>query len=231
MSDTKQSQSTKVKHEHGTTKSYVIGFLLSLVFSLIPYYMVVNKTATGSVLLAYILGFAVIQMFIQIFFFLHLGRGPKPFYNVVFFFATAGTIVMVVVGSVFIMNNLYHNMTPAEVTKNLAEKEGIYQISGEKTGACHGRGANHKVTISGGKVTPIYTEARLCDTLSIINEDQGVRDIAFGPHPNHDNYSGESEISVRNGRAKTITLNQAGTYMFHDHNEPTTAGNFSVTQE
>src|SRR5688572_2414166 len=110
---------TTTKGEHGTTGSYVIGFILSLVFTLIPYYLVVNKTVTGTAILATILTFGVVQMLIQIFFFLHLGRGPKPMYNVVFFGATASLILVVVLGSVFIMNHLHYNMSPTEVTKKL----------------------------------------------------------------------------------------------------------------
>lgn len=217
------------KSEHGTTQSYIIGFLLSLVFTAIPYYLVVNKSLRGSGLLATILGFAVLQMFIQIFFFLHLGRGPKPLYNVAFFVGTAGTILVVVGGSIFIMNNLHYNMSPAEVTKKLAQDESIYQVGGEKTGACESVRVNHKVTISGGKVSPAYTEAHLCDTLTFLNQDDIIRDIAFGSHPAHDAYAGESELSIRKGRGETITLNQAGSYRFHDHLDPDVAGDFTVS--
>src|SRR5687768_12731131 len=86
--------------EHGTMKSYVIGFVLSLIFTFIPYYLVVNKTVSGGVLLATILGFAVLQMIIQITFFLHLGRGPKPKWNLYFFISTVGIILVVVGGSI-----------------------------------------------------------------------------------------------------------------------------------
>jgi cytochrome o ubiquinol oxidase operon protein cyoD len=227
MSDTLHT--TTHKSEHGTIKSYVIGFILSLVFTIIPYFLVVNKSIAGTALLATILSFAIVQMLIQIFFFLHLGRGPKPFYNVVFFVATVGIILVTVGGSIFIMNNLYKNMAPKEVSTKLAEDEGIYQIGGEKTGACQGVHTRHKVIIKDGIVTPAHTEAHLCDTLTFINEDNGVREIAFGPHPTHDMYAAESEVKVHKGRAKTITLNQAGTYIFHDHLEPTTIGHFSVT--
>lgn len=230
MRKTAHNSTNHSSGEHGTTVSYVIGFILSLVFTFIPYFMVVNQTVSGNALLATILVFAFIQMFIQIFFFLHLGRGPKPFYNVVFFFATFTAILVVVAGSVFIMNNLYNNMAPTEVAKNLAEKEGIYQLNGEKTGACHGQYENHKVTISEGRVSPIYTEAHLCDTLTFVNEDDKTREIAFGPHTRHDSYSGNTEVIVRKGRNKTITLNQLGTYIFHDHLDPAVTGNFSVEQ-
>lgn len=216
------------KDEHGTTKSYIIGFLLSLVFTAIPYYLVVNKTVTGNALLATILSFAVLQMIIQILFFLHLGRGPKPLYNVIFYIGTVGAIVVVVVGSIFIMNHLHYNMIPADKSKMLAEDEGIYQLGGEKTGACRGTHTRHKVTIEDGVVTPAYIEARLCDSLTFINKNSKVREMTFGPHPQHGTYAGESEVSVRKGRGKTIILNQLGTYQFHDHLDPDAGGSFTV---
>lgn len=226
----KTPHNTSHDSEHGTVASYVVGFVLSLIFTFIPYYMVVNKTVSGSALLAAILGFALVQMFIQIFFFLHLGRGPKPFYNIVFFFATAITILVVVAGSVFIMNNLYHNMAPEEVALKLAQKEAIYQLGGEKTGACQQLGENHKVIIQGGMVAPVHVDARLCDTLTFINEDDMPRSIAFGQHLEHITYGGEYEVGVNRGRPQTITLNQLGEYVFHDHLEPDTGGSFNVTQ-
>lgn len=222
------SKTQSVEKEHGTTQSYVIGFLLSLAFTAIPYYMVVNKSFEGTSLLVTIMGFAVLQMLIQIFFFLHLGRGPKPLYNIVFFVSTIGIILIVAGGSVFIMDNLYRNMTPAEITTRLAEDEGIYQIYGTKTGACQGLGMNHKVTITNGVVSPHQMKAKQCDTLTFINEDKDVREITFGAHPNHGSYGGEYEVVVRKGRAKAITLNQTGKFEFHDHLDPTVTGEFSV---
>jgi cytochrome o ubiquinol oxidase operon protein cyoD len=217
--------------EHGTTQSYIIGFLLSLVFTFIPYYLVVNKAVAGNALLVTILGFAVLQMLIQVFFFLHLGRGPKPFYNVVFFAFTVGTILVVVGGSIFIMNNLYSLMGSAEVTTKLAENEAIYQVGGQATGACQGVRENHQVTIKNGNVSPVYTEAHRCDTLTFINEDDTVREMTFGQHPRQDSYAGESELTVRKDRPETITLNTAGTYLFHDHADPAVIGHFTVTEQ
>lgn len=215
--------------EHGTTRSYIVGFLLSLVFTAIPYYLVVNKIVSGSTLLATILGFAVLQMAVQVFFFLHLGRGPKPLYNIVFFVVTVGAILVVVVGSIFIINNLNYNMSPKELTTKLAEKEAIYQLQGVKTGACQGVRANHQVIINSGRVRPLHTEARMCDTLTFINEDKTEREIAFGLHPEHRVYGGETQVMVYQGHAKTITLNTSGTYLFHDHLEPETTADFTVT--
>jgi cytochrome o ubiquinol oxidase subunit IV len=215
--------------DHGSVKSYVIGFVLSLIFTFIPYHLVVQKVMTGNVLLTTILGIAILQMFIQIFFFLHLGRGPKPLYNISFFFGTAGTILVVVMGSIFIINNLHYQMTSEEVTKRVAQREGIDQIEGEETGACQQIGTRHRVTIDKGSVSPVFIEAKLCDSLTFINQDGEVREIAFGQHPNHDTYAGE-EILVHKSRPKTIALNEVGTFMFHDHLDPSVAGLFKVSQ-
>lgn len=211
-------------------ESYIIGFALSLVFTFIPYYMVVNQIVTGTTLLITILGFAVIQMLIQIFFFLHLGRGPKPFYNIVFFGFTIATILVVVGGSVVITKNLHYNMAVPDQAKSLINREGIYQIDGELTGACHGQYSNHKVTIKDGVVTPLYTAAKKCDTLTFINEDDTERKITFGEHDQHSAYAGESDYAVKKGRNKTITLSETGAYRFHDHLQHETAGVFTVTE-
>lgn len=216
------------KSSHGSIKSYVVGYLLSLAFTLVPYYMVRSGGLTGQKLLITVLAFAFIQMFIQIFFFLHLGRGPKPFYNVIFFTATFSMILVVVFGSIFIMDNLYRNMSPAEVTTKIGEKEGIAEIAGKKTGGCQGLGVNHKAVIKDELVTPDHIHAVLCDTLTITNLDSINREITFGEHENHEAYGGVYEISLAAGRSKTITLNTAGQYKFHDHEDPTVGAFFTV---
>jgi plastocyanin len=118
--------------------------------------------------------------------------------------------------------------TPAEASKKLVEGEGIYQLGGEKTGACRGEHTRHKVTIKDGVASPSLTTARMCDTLTFINEDATVRNIMFGTHPNHEVYGGEVEVTVNKGRPKTITLNELGTHRFHDYLHPEITGNFTV---
>jgi cytochrome o ubiquinol oxidase operon protein cyoD len=215
--------------EHGTIGSYVIGFILSLIFTLIPYFLVTRHTVSGNALLASILGFAMLQMVVQITFFLHLGRGPKPKWNLFFFLSTVGIILIVVGGSIMIINNLHYNMLPSDQIKKLANEEGIYQIDGKKTGACQGVHANHVVTIKNSQLSPLYTAAQKCDTLTFINEDKVIRQIAFGAHPHHDIYAGESELVIPKGKDKTITLSEPGTYQFHDHLHEEIAGNFTVS--
>ncbi len=218
------------KHEDGNVKSYVAGFLVSLILTLIPYFLVINKNIIGTPLLVTIVIFAMLQMIVQVIFFLHIGRGPKPNWNLFFFAATVGGIAVVVGGSIFIMNDLHYNMSPEEKLAKIANDEGIYQIGGQKTGACQEYLVNHRVTIKDGKVSPSHIKASQCDTLTFINDDDYVREITFGEHPEHGVYAGEVEILFKSGRNKTITLSEIGDFEFHDHLQPATAGHFSVTE-
>jgi cytochrome o ubiquinol oxidase operon protein cyoD len=211
-------------------KAYVVGFVLSILFTLIPYYMVVHHTATGSALLAAILSFAVVQMLIQVTFFLHLGRGQKPKWNLYFFISTIGIILVVVGGSIMIINNLHYNMTPDDQTKKIISDEGIYQISGEKTGACQSTKVNHKVTIISGQATPRHTVAAKCDTLTFIAEDGASHKVTFGTYTQVTPYVGETTLVVQKNHSQTITLSEPGTYQFYDQLQPELSGDFAVSQ-
>lgn len=214
--------------EHlGSTKSYVVGFLLSLAFTIIPYYMVKNNLGAGTTLLVAVLGYAVMQMLVQIFFFLHLGRGPKPLYNVVFFVATATFITVIVGASILIMDNLYRNMSPQEVTTRLAQDENIAEIGGKPTGACQGNNANHEVRI-GTTMNPGHIEAQRCDTLTLKSDDGTAHDVIFGLPGQPQSYGGLFEASVRSDRSKILTLNETGDFSFYDNDNPAAIGHLTV---
>lgn len=223
---------TNSSHRHSverkSMRSYTVGFILSLIFTLIPYYLVVNQVITGQTLLITILGFALIQLVVQVVFFLHLGRGPKPRWNLYFFMGTIVAILIVVVGSIVIINNLHGNVASSEQTKRLVNSEGIYQIGGELTGACKGRYSNHQVSFKNGKIDPLVTVASRCDTLTFKEESGSAVELTFGAHDDHSVYAGLSEINLKKGRSKTITLSETGTYQFHDNLQPDAVGTFAV---
>ena len=225
---------TTHKREHGTVRSYVIGFILSLVFTIIPYYLVVEKVVSGKVLLGTILGFGLLQMIVQVVFFLHLGREKKPYWQRYFLVGTIGGILVVVGGSIWIMSHLHYNMTPVTregTAKKLIEGEGIAQLGGEKTGACKGQHATHKVTLKDGTIVPNQITAKLCDKITFTNEDGDARYLMFGSFEEPEEYAGEDMLTIRNGRPKTLVLTEPGTHHFHDHSDPETTGGFTVTAE
>ena len=97
---------------HGSLRSYLLGFLLSVVLTLIPFGLVMYPELgfTQGTLLAVILGMALLQILVQLGFFLHLNSHSDEGWNMIACVFTALIIVILVVGSLWIMFHLNHNM-------------------------------------------------------------------------------------------------------------------------
>lgn len=93
-------------------KSYVWAFILSIVLTLAAYFFVVEKVFSPGILLGVIIGLGVVQAFIQLVLFLHLGREGKPHWNTITFLFMLSILLIVVIGSLWIMNHLEYNMMP-----------------------------------------------------------------------------------------------------------------------
>jgi len=105
----------------GNYTSYVVGFALSLIITLIAYVIIVNKyfASTNQAILI-IATLAIVQLFVQLIFFLHLGRESKPRWNAMALIFAGIVVLVVVFGSLWIMNNLDYNMkhTDQEIIKD-----------------------------------------------------------------------------------------------------------------
>lgn len=88
----------------------------------------------------------------------------------------------------------------------------------------------YQVVIKADKVSPGTTQARMCDRLTITNEDPVTRLIAFGPHEHHVPYDGVTERLLTQNQSLTITLNQTGAFLFHDHLHDEVQGGFVVSK-
>nr|WP_308640106.1 cytochrome o ubiquinol oxidase subunit IV [Paenibacillus silvisoli] len=90
---------------HGSLKEYVIGFVLSIILTIIPILAVMNhwfgKTATIIVLLAT----AVMQFAVQLLFFMHLREEKGPRYNLITLILGLIIVVVVIYGSIWIMDH------------------------------------------------------------------------------------------------------------------------------
>jgi cytochrome o ubiquinol oxidase operon protein cyoD len=105
---------------------YVVGFALSLVFTLNAYVAVTqaqNGLTTSLFVLLVIL--AIAQLAVQVFFFLHLGRESKPRWNALAFITMIMVVLFIVVGSIWIMNNLNYNMMGEHAAEMIVEDEGL----------------------------------------------------------------------------------------------------------
>lgn len=94
-------------------RSYVTGFVLSIILTLIPYFIVVNQTLGSRSLILAVVLFAIAQLLVQVIFFLHLSKKSRPLWNMIVFIYTVFVVSFFSIGSIWIMNNLDYNMTDA----------------------------------------------------------------------------------------------------------------------
>ena len=111
--------------QNPTLKSYAVGFVLSVILTLVPYFLVVNHLLSSTVLLATILGFAVIQLIVQLLFFLHIAKESKPRWNLIVLLSFVSIILIIVVGSLWIMYHLNYSMTPIDRSSYMLKEEGM----------------------------------------------------------------------------------------------------------
>ena len=95
---------------HGTFKSYMVGFILSVILTLIPFGLVMYPTLPKSITLMIVLAFAVIQVLVHLVYFLHLDRSKEQRENVIAF-VFAGLVIVLLVGlSLWIMFSIHTYM-------------------------------------------------------------------------------------------------------------------------
>src|SRR6266511_856026 len=105
-----------------TFRTYITGFILSIALTLAAYFAVVNNVSNT---LLIILIFAIIQLFVQLIFFLHLNQCSDRGWNFTVLFSTFSVILILVVGSLWIMNHLNYSHMPSE--KEIIQSEGIHK--------------------------------------------------------------------------------------------------------
>lgn len=117
------------KSNEYSLQAYVTGFGLCLGLTLIAYWSVVNHKFSGGALLYWIGWLAVIQFFVQMVFFLHLGRETKPRWKLVSFWFMTMIVAVLVFGSLWIMTNLnYHHTDHQQPSDNyIIQDEGFKQ--------------------------------------------------------------------------------------------------------
>jgi cytochrome o ubiquinol oxidase operon protein cyoD len=91
-------------------KSYVSGFAVSLLLTLTAFALVAQHIDTSqdalshNVLIPVVIGLAIVQLMVQLVFFLHLGRESKPRFNLTAFLFMLLVVVLLVGGSLWIMH-------------------------------------------------------------------------------------------------------------------------------
>ena len=100
------------KAEHGTNTSYVVGFFLSILLTLIAYFVVVQQLFSGWVVIGAITTCAIIQLLVQLLCFLHMGSEMRPRLKLLVFISMVVVLAIIVTGTLWIMHNLDTRVMP-----------------------------------------------------------------------------------------------------------------------
>ncbi|MDE8604744.1 cytochrome o ubiquinol oxidase subunit IV [Marinomonas sp. RSW2] len=90
-------------HSHGSVKSYIIGFIWSVILTGIPFWMVMTEAFDKGPTYITIILLAVVQIFVHLKYFLHLNFSDQGKLDTYSFIFAAVVIVMVVALSVWII--------------------------------------------------------------------------------------------------------------------------------
>jgi len=113
-----------------TLKSYAIGFALSVVLTLAAFFIVLYPAyfhmGYGAIVPSIII-LAIIQLLVQLIFFMHLANETGPRWKLAVLISTVGIVLIVVVGSIWIMNHLNYNMmaSPSQMNAYIQSQDGF----------------------------------------------------------------------------------------------------------
>jgi cytochrome o ubiquinol oxidase operon protein cyoD len=97
---------------HGSLKDYSIGFILSIILTAIPFWLVMTHQLAPETTKAVILGFAAVQVVVHMVYFLHMNSKSEGGWTMMALILTAILLVIVLSGSIWVMYHMNANMMP-----------------------------------------------------------------------------------------------------------------------
>jgi len=102
-----------VEAAHGSMRDYVTGFILSVILTAIPFWLVMGDVISDSGTTALvILGFAAVQIVVHMVYFLHMNPRSEGGWNMLALIFTAIFVVIILAGSLWVMFHMNANMMP-----------------------------------------------------------------------------------------------------------------------
>ena len=98
---------------HATVKGYLTGFILSVILTAIPFWIVMGNVFDKSSTTAFvILAFAAVQMVVHMIYFLHMNAKSEHGWTMLALIFTVVVVVITLSGSLWVMYHMNHNMMP-----------------------------------------------------------------------------------------------------------------------
>ncbi|NVM86841.1 cytochrome o ubiquinol oxidase subunit IV [Variovorax sp. SG517] len=101
---------------HSTFKGYMTGFVLAVILTAIPFWLVMGKVFDKpSTTALVILAFAVVQIVVHMVYFLHMDAKSEGGWNMLALIFTLVLVVITLAGSLWVMYHMNTNMMPHSV--------------------------------------------------------------------------------------------------------------------
>lgn len=97
---------------HGSRRGYGIGFVLSVVLTAIPFWLVMTRPLTTQATALIIMAAAAVQMIVHMIFFLHMNRRAEGGWSIIALLFTIVLVVIALSGSLWVMYHMNENMMP-----------------------------------------------------------------------------------------------------------------------
>ena len=95
----------------GSLRSYATGFILSVVLTAIPFWLVMHEELSRPATLVAIFAAASIQILVHLYYFLHLNTSSRLRWNLLALVFAVLIMVLIIGGTVWIMANLRYHLT------------------------------------------------------------------------------------------------------------------------
>ena len=99
---------------HATVKGYVTGFVLSVILTAIPFWLVMGKVLPDAATAPVILGFAAVQVLVHMVYFLHMNAKVEGGWSMLALVFTVIVVVIMLAGSIWVMYHMNTNMMPVD---------------------------------------------------------------------------------------------------------------------
>ena len=98
---------------HGTLKSYLTGFILSVILTAIPFWLVMGDVLDSKLFIAVlVLAFAAVQVVVHMIYFLHMNTRAEGGWSMTALIFTLILVAIMLCGSFWVMYHLNTNMMP-----------------------------------------------------------------------------------------------------------------------
>jgi len=99
--------------DHGSLRTYLTGFVLAVILTAIPFWLVMGKGIADSGTMGLVLlGFAAVQVVVHMVYFLHMNTKSEGGWSMLALIFTVMLVVIMFSGSLWVMYHLNHNMMP-----------------------------------------------------------------------------------------------------------------------